>query len=195
MVKEKIEKELEEFREYQKTIMKKPGEAKMIIPDVYLKELEEMLCNMAEESDELKAQILQGHKTIRRMCSYIGSKMYETYIKGDNVCISETRPASVCVTKDPVIDYMKEYYALDDLEQVKKEEAEEAARLEKEKKKKERAEKRKVAQAGKNIAADADLENGSGFIHITGKSVAENKKHRKKKEDPNQLNFFDRIGI
>ena len=188
MVKEKIKKEAEEFQAYQKEIMRKPGEAKMIIPDVYMKELVEMLCGMAEESEEFREQILQEHKTIRRMFSYIGTKMYETYIEGNNVCISNTTPTSICVTEDPVIEYMKEYYALDDLEQVKKEEA---VRLEKEKKKMERAGKKEAARTKKYSEADTDPGPGSG----TGNMSSRSKKNRKKKEDPNQMNFFDLIGV
>ena len=187
MIKEKIKKEAEEFQAYQKEIMRKPGEAKMIIPDVYMKELVEMLCGMAEESEEFREQILQEHKTIRRMFSYIGTKMYETYIEGNNVCISNTTPTSICVTEDPVIEYMKEYYALDDLEQVKKEEA---VRLEKEKKKMERAEMKKAARTKKYNQADTDPDPGSGTKNMPLRS----KKNRKKKEDPNQMNFFDLIG-
>ena len=70
---------------------------------------------------EFSRQILQNHKSLQRCIEYLMKKAQEMVTDEEG---HQPRKACVAVSQDMVYQWAEEYYELDDLEQVKKAEAE-----------------------------------------------------------------------
>lgn len=73
------------------------------------------------DSPEFAKLVLQNHKTLQRCIEYLMTKAQERVIDEEG---HQPRKACVAVSQDMVYQWAEEYYELDDLEQVKRAEAE-----------------------------------------------------------------------
>lgn len=152
------------------SIIEKAGNQSKLV-ETQLGMLFDGLIEIIETDERLAGNIVQEHKSFERCYKYMENKAKKLAGSGAQSC---------CVRSDMLFDWVREYYALDDLEAFNKEK--------KAKEEREQAMKR----------AEERRKNGiTPTVTPTPKPsttpVAPVKKN--KKEDPNQMSLFDLMGM